>query len=147
MNGVKLLSERKYSHILFFEYRPLQHIKIIPTPRFDISHFAELVQVFVMSTHMMNDRVRAFIYIDVKSGKEKGFLEKLMKHDEVIEAHIITGQYDVLAVLEFGLLGKGLPIYSSVYEMISKFVIEKIRKIRDVQDTNTVIPAYSLTKR
>ena len=39
-------------------------------------------------------------------GKIKKVLEKLLKYDEVIEAHIITGQYDVLAVLEFELYGR-----------------------------------------
>jgi len=98
-----------------------------------------------LRTKVMKDKVRAFIYIDVKSGREKEFVERLMEHDEVKEAHIITGQYDVFAVLEFGLMGKGLPFYGSVYDMISN-VIQRIRKIGDVADTSTIIPVYSVTK-
>jgi DNA-binding Lrp family transcriptional regulator len=92
----------------------------------------------------MKDRLRAFIYIDVKSGNEKKFLEKLLNFEEVIEAHLIAGQYDVFAVLEFKLLGKGL--FLSNQEIISKFVIEKIRKLKEVRNTNTIIPTYSLNK-
>lgn len=98
-----------------------------------------------MSTHEMKGRIRAFVYIDVTPGKEKNFLENLMKHDEVLEAHLISGQYDVFAVLEFEIYGKGL--FTSAHEIITKFMIEKIRKLNDVRDTNTVIPTFSLTKR
>lgn len=98
-----------------------------------------------MSTHEMKGRIRAFVYIDVTPGKEKNFLENLMKHDEVLEAHLISGQYDVFAVLEFEIYGKGL--FTSTHEIITKFMIEKIRKLKDVRDTNTIIPTFSLTKR
>jgi DNA-binding Lrp family transcriptional regulator len=65
------------------------------------------------------------------------------KFNEVIEAHLITGQYDVLAVLEFELYGR--EVFASFQETASKFVIEKIRKLRAVQDTNTIIPSFSVT--
>jgi len=78
-------------------------------------------------------------------GKIKKVLEKLLKYDEVIEAHLIPGKFDVLAVLEFELYGR--EIFASAQETISKFVIEKIRKLRDVQDTNTIYPTFSVTKR
>ncbi len=100
----------------------------------------------VLSVQIMKDRVRAFVYIDVKSGRVKEFLQKLMKRDEIVEAHIVTGQYDVLAVLELGITGKGLPFYGSVYDMITE-VIEGIRKLGNVRDTNTIIPVYSVTKK
>ena len=63
-----------------------------------------------MIAHEMKRGTRAFVYIDIKPGKEKEILEKLLKHDEVIEAHIITGQemYDVLILLRIerdGFLG------------------------------------------
>lgn len=98
-----------------------------------------------MSTHEMKGRHRAFVFVDVAPGKDKKVLEKLLKHDEVIEVHLITGQYDLLAVLEFELYGR--EIFSSFQETTSKFVVEKIRKLGDVRDTNTIIPSFSVTKR
>jgi len=98
----------------------------------------------MMSTHGMNGRYRAFVLIEVAPGKEKKVLEKLLKYDEVIEAHLIPGQYDMLAVLEFELYGRGM--FVSAQEIASKFVIEKIRKLPDVQDTNTIVPSFSATK-
>ena len=62
-----------------------------------------------------------------------------------MEAHLIPGQYDILVVLEFELYGR--EIFASAQETILKFVIEKIRKIRDVRDTHTIYPALSVTKR
>jgi DNA-binding Lrp family transcriptional regulator len=66
-------------------------------------------------------------------------------YEEVIEAHLIAGQYDVLAVLEFELYGRA--VFASAQEVISNFVIEKIRKLKDVRDINTIIPSFSVTKR
>lgn len=98
-----------------------------------------------MSAHEMRGIHRAFVFVDVAPGKEKRVLEKLLKYDEVIEAHLISGQYDVLAVLEFELYGR--EIFVSAQEAILKFVIEKIRKLREVRDTNTIFPSFSITKR
>ncbi len=98
-----------------------------------------------MSTHEMKGRHRAFVLVDIAPGKDKKVLEKILKYDEVIEAHLIPGQYDILVVLEFELYGR--EIFASAQETISKFVIEKIRKIRDVRDTHTIYPALSVTKR
>ncbi len=98
-----------------------------------------------MNAHEMKGRHRAFVFVDVEPGKDKKFLKKLLEYDEVLEAHIITGQYDVLAVLEFELYGR--EIFSSFQETTSKFVVEKIRNLREVRDTNTIIPSYSVTKQ
>ena len=57
----------------------------------------------MLSIEVMKGRHRAFVFVDVAPGKDKKVLEKLLKFNEVIEAHLITGQYDVLAVLEFEL--------------------------------------------
>jgi DNA-binding Lrp family transcriptional regulator len=98
-----------------------------------------------MSAHEMRGIHRAFVFVDVATGKDKKVLEKLLKYDEVIEVHLISGQYDVLAVLEFELYGR--EIFVSAQEAILKFVIEKIRKLREVRDTNTIFPSFSITKR
>ena len=97
-----------------------------------------------MIAHEMKRETRAFVYIDVKPGKEKEVLEKLLKHDEVIEAHIITGQelYDVLVLLRIE-----REVFESPTKTISEFIINNIRKLRDVRETNTIIPAISFSKR
>jgi DNA-binding Lrp family transcriptional regulator len=98
-----------------------------------------------MRAHEMKGKHVAFIFIDVAPGKDMKVLERLVKYDEVVEAHLIAGQYDVLAVLEFELFGSA--IFTPSQEVISKFVIEKIRKLGDVRDTNTIYPTFSLSKR
>ena len=97
-----------------------------------------------MSVHEVRGKYKAFVFIDVNPGKDRKVLENLMKHDEVVEAHLIPGQYDVLVVLEFELYGR--TIFASAQETVSKFVIEKIRKLKDVRDTNTIYPTFSVTK-
>ena len=98
-----------------------------------------------MGTHVMKGKRRAFILIAVAPGSEEAFVERLMRYDEVVETHLIVGEYDVLAVLEFEVYGRGL--LWSVQEIVSNFVLEKIRKLKGVRDTNTIIPTRSVTKR
>ena len=51
-----------------------------------------------MSVQDMKLRTRAFVFMEVRTGKEKQVLEKLMKLSGVIESHIVAGQYDILRV-------------------------------------------------
>ena len=97
-----------------------------------------------MTDHEMKKNTRAFVYIDTKPGKEKKIVEKLLKHDEVIEAHIITGQeaFDLLVLLDVK-----REIYESPTKTAGDFIINNIRKLSDVRETNTIIPAFSFSKR
>lgn len=97
-----------------------------------------------MGAKVMRGKHRAFVFIDVTPGKEKKVAEKLLKYNEVVEVHMITGEYDILAVLEFELYAK--QIFTSFQETASKFVLDRIRKLGYVQDTNTIIPSLSLSK-
>ncbi len=83
---------------------------------------------------------RAYLYVDCHSGKEKDLMEKLLKHEQVKEVHLITGKNDLLAVLE---IKRDILIPSSTN--VFHFV-EKIREYPEVVDTETVIPLYSMTK-
>lgn len=85
-----------------------------------------------------------FVFIDVVPGKDRKVAEKLLKHDEVVEVHMVTGEHDLLAVLEFELYGK--LVFTSFQETASKFVLNKIRRLGYVQDTNTIIPSLSLSR-
>jgi DNA-binding Lrp family transcriptional regulator len=97
-----------------------------------------------MGAKVMRGKYRAFVFIDVAPGKDRAVAEKLLKHNEVLEVHMITGEYDILVVLEFEIYAK--QIFNSFQETASKFVLDKIRKLGWVQDTNTIIPSLSLSK-
>jgi DNA-binding Lrp family transcriptional regulator len=98
-----------------------------------------------MSTQVMKGKRRAFIFIAIAPGNEEAFVERLMRYQEVIETHLMVGEYDVLAVLEFEVYGQAF--LWSFQEIVSNFVLEKIRKLKGVRDTNTIIPTRSVTKR
>ena len=83
--------------------------------------------------------VRAFSYLKVRGGdldKIKRLLETL---SEVKELHFLTGDWDILVVLDF-------PPTASTKRRVLDFVTDKIRGIPEVIDTSTIIPEYSLTK-
>jgi DNA-binding Lrp family transcriptional regulator len=98
-----------------------------------------------MSTHEMKGKRRAFVFIAIAPGSEEAFIERLMRYEEVLEAHLMVGEYDVLAVLEFEVYGQAF--LWSFQEIVSNFVLDKIRRLRGVRDTNTIIPTRSVTKR
>ncbi|NIP67061.1 Lrp/AsnC family transcriptional regulator [Candidatus Bathyarchaeota archaeon] len=87
---------------------------------------------------------RIFALVDTDPGKDKAVEKKLLKYDEVVELHYISGQYDLFAVIEINLHGKS--IFSTVQGITQKFV-QKIRMIDGVRDTNTIVPFLSLTKQ
>jgi len=97
-----------------------------------------------MGAKVMRGKHRAFVFIDVTPGEDKKVAKKLLKYNEVVEVHMITGEYDILAVLEFELYAK--QIFTSFQETASKFVLDRIRKLGCVQETNTIIPSLSLSK-
>jgi DNA-binding Lrp family transcriptional regulator len=97
-----------------------------------------------VDAHYKRGLIRAFLFLSITPGKEEVFLKKLITHEEVVEAHLVVGEYDVLAVLEFNLYGRG--IYASAQDIVSRFVIEKIRRQQEVQKTNTIIPTLSRFK-
>jgi len=97
-----------------------------------------------MSAREMKGKYTVFVFVDTIPGKDRTVLEKLLKYDEIVEGHLISGQYDLLAVLEIELHGKA--IFTTVQEVTQK-LIEKIRNLSGVRDTNTIVPFFSVTKR
>ena len=94
-----------------------------------------------MSAKEMRRKARAFVLIETKPGKEKEVMEDLLKLDEVKEAHIYSGEMDIIAVLE---TEREIIVPSS--KRIVDLVIDKIQHIAGIQDTETLIPTYSKTK-
>jgi len=85
-----------------------------------------------------------FIFIDTDPGKDMKVEEQLLKLDEIVEVHFVSGQYDILALADINLRGKA--IFSTVQEL-SQDLIQKIRNIPGVRDTNSMVPFRSLVKK
>ena len=83
--------------------------------------------------------VRAFSYLKVRGGDLDKIRRLLETLPEVKELHFLTGDWDILVVLDFQ------PTTANKRRVLD-FVTEKIRGIPEVIDTSTIIPEYSLTK-
>ena len=74
--------------------------------------------------------VIAYILITSKSGGEKNVLESLQKLEEIAEAKIVYGEYDIIAKIQTGDVDK-----------LNDFLLEKIRPISNIEKTSTLIVA------
>lgn len=79
---------------------------------------------------------RGFIYIDVKPGRESSVMHQLFRIDEVREVHLVPGKHDILAVVEV----RKTVLPPRYPELIASIVVNKISKINDVRETDTIIP-------
>jgi len=86
----------------------------------------------------MEKMARGFVFVEVKPGKEKSIMEKIFNLEEVREVHFVPGKSDILVVLE---VEKGL--VTPHPEKILNIVIDEIRSIRGVRDTETFVPDHS----
>lgn len=89
----------------------------------------------------MKRHVRAFIYVAAVLGKESKVADALFRLAEVKEVHVIPGRHDIMAVVEVPrkLLEPGA---QSIYW----FIVDRIKTIGDVTDTETLIPIVSASK-
>ena len=76
--------------------------------------------------------IMAFIMAKVDSPKSRNVLDAIMKLEQVQEAHIIYGAYDLII--------KGI---FSTPEELSSFVVDELRSIDGVKDTVTNVCAAS----
>ena len=84
-------------------------------------------------------QVRAFSYLKIRGGDLDRIRRLLETFPEVKELHFLTGDWDMLVVLQF-------PPSASNKRRVLDFVTERIRGIGEVLDTSTVVPEYSVTK-
>jgi DNA-binding Lrp family transcriptional regulator len=84
---------------------------------------------------------KAFVLIKTSPGHEKEVIGDLLKIKEVQEAHVVPGEYDVLAVIS---TQKEIVVPSD--QKVYNLVMDKIVKIKHVQDTNTMVSQYSRSK-
>lgn len=96
-----------------------------------------------MAAAQMKGLYHIFIFIDTDPTKDVRIEDELIKIKEIAEVHLVSGQYDILAVADIDLHGKA--VFSTVQEL-SQDLIQKIRKIHGVRDTNTLVPFLSLSK-
>ncbi|HKW04379.1 MAG TPA: Lrp/AsnC ligand binding domain-containing protein [Nitrososphaerales archaeon] len=97
--------------------------------------------MFMNEAKPMKQYTRAFVLVQTEPMKEKAVMEELIKMDEVIEVHMITGEYDVLAVVQVKRL-----FLEADYDNVFNSAIAKIESIKFVADTNSIIGIASKTK-
>ena len=91
----------------------------------------------IMPTELKS--VRAFSYLKVRGGDLDRIRRLLETLPEVKELHFLTGDWDILVVLDFA------PSASNKRRVLD-FVTDRIRGIPEILDTSTVVPEYTLTK-
>ena len=89
----------------------------------------------------MKRNCRAFIYISTILGKESQVADALYRMEEVKEVHIVPGESDILAVVDVERQFLE-PDPKSIYW----FIIDKIKGIPDIVNTETLIPIVSVSK-
>ena len=72
--------------------------------------------------------VIAFVLCVAQAGKEKDVVDKLLKLEEVEEANIVYGEYDVIAKVRLDDLKR-----------LETFIVDNIRSIGEIQVTSTMI--------
>jgi len=83
--------------------------------------------------------IRALSYLKIKGGDLERIRRMLEGLDEVKELHFLTGDWDILIVLDF-------PPTITNKRRVLDFVTERIRGIPEILDTSTLVPEYSVTK-
>ncbi|NOZ80390.1 MAG: Lrp/AsnC family transcriptional regulator [DPANN group archaeon] len=72
----------------------------------------------------------AYVMISLKNPKEDVIMDKLLEHEEVKEAHIVFGEWDLMAKIE-----------SENPESLATFVMENVRNLSEVKLSSTLIVA------
>jgi len=99
--------------------------------------FTEEMLAAIMPSELKS--VRAFSYLKVRGGDLDRIRRLLESLPEVKELHFLTGDWDILVVLDF-------EAGTSIKRRVLDFVTDRIRGIPEILDTSTVVPEYSLTK-
>lgn len=84
---------------------------------------------------------KAFVLLKVKPGHEKKVMDDLLKLHEVKEVHIVPGEWDLLVMVE---IAKEVVVPSD--QKVYSVVMDRIEKIKHVQDTNTMVSQFSRSK-
>ncbi len=74
--------------------------------------------------------MHAYVLIGLLEREEQQVLDELLSYKEIIDAHILFGEWDIIAKIE----GK-------TSEDVGTFIMEKIRSLQNVKITSTLIVA------
>jgi len=74
--------------------------------------------------------IAAFVLVTVDPGREKDVFKSLVKVPEIKGLKLVFGEYDLIARVE-----------SDDYKSIGKIVVEKVRSVKGVSDTKTLLEA------
>ncbi len=84
---------------------------------------------------------KAFVLLKVVPGHEREVISNLLKIPDVMEAHVVPGDWDVLAVIS-----SQKEVLMPSDEKVYRLVMDKIQKIKHIQDTNTMVSQFSQSK-
>lgn len=84
---------------------------------------------------------KAFVLLKVVPGHEREVIGNLLKIPDVVEAHVVPGDWDVLAVIS-----SQKEVLMPSDEKVYRLVMDKIQKIKHIQDTNTMVSQFSQSK-
>jgi DNA-binding Lrp family transcriptional regulator len=90
----------------------------------------------------MKHWISAFILIEVRAGKENEVMKRLHDLEEIQEVHYVHGVFDLIVKMNMK-----RDLLSSDAEIIGLFVHKKVRQIRDVIKTQTLVPISSKEKK
>ena len=85
---------------------------------------------------------KAFVLLKVTPGHEEEVIDELMKVPEIVETHIVPGDWDILVVLN---AQKEVLVPSD--EKVYRLVMSKIQKVKHIEDTNTMVSQFSRIKK
>lgn len=68
-----------------------------------------------------------FVLLSVEPGLEREVFQEVIKVKEVVDIHLLFGEYDLIARIE-----------AEDYDAIGDVVVSKIRKVRGVKATKTL---------
>jgi len=86
--------------------------------------------------------LKSFTLIKAKPGTENSLVKEILKIPESLEVHLIMGEFDLLAVL-----GVDEELAASPWKQLTEILTNKIRTMRGVRETQTVIPTSSKIKK
>ncbi|MEO0233173.1 MAG: Lrp/AsnC ligand binding domain-containing protein [candidate division WOR-3 bacterium] len=74
------------------------------------------------------NKYTAFVLMKVNVGKLPEVSKELLAIEEIKELYMITGEFDLLAILE-----------TEKYEQLGEVIVEKIQKVKNVEKTQTLM--------
>jgi len=86
--------------------------------------------------------LKSFTLIKAKPGTENSLVKEILKIPESFEVHSVMGEFDLLAVL-----GVDEELDASPWRQLTEILTNKIRTMKGVLETQTVIPTSSKIKK